>query len=151
GRLKLFPDRWAQYFFIEQLPDEDRHAAGSDTWEFVYRLRPKHQKVAAIDGIKLVYYEPGKNGGGPFPTDPPEPTELTVLPRPPPPPVDEKLVVRTAPATFYELPGALSAPPRPAWEAAPWLLAVLVLAPPLVTIVGLSFWRRLSPNARRRG
>src|SRR5688500_18054613 len=54
ARLHLFPDDWEQDFYIEPAPDEDHALPAEGAWEFVYRLRPKHQRVTAIDGIKLV-------------------------------------------------------------------------------------------------
>jgi hypothetical protein len=153
--LKLFPERWAQDFYIETVPDEDRADPGQNSWQFVYRLRPKHERVAAIDGIKLVYYEPGQNGGGKFQTDNAEPVAIKVKPRRAAPPIPDGVPTRTAPASFYELPDAAAM--LTTWpEASPaplWLLIMLLLVPPLMTLACMRGWRRLFPDAhdhRRR-
>jgi hypothetical protein len=147
--LKLFPDGWAKDFFVEPVPEEDRLRSAEGRWEFVYRLRPKHQKVEAIDGVKLVYFQPpSPTGPGRFQTAYAEPIALTVRPPRPPPEVPDGVPVKTAPATFYELPDAravLAAPPAgPTWPG--WLVAVALLAPPLVTVAGVRAWRALFPT-----
>ena len=145
-RLKLFPERWARDFYVEPVPDADRHAAGSDTWEFVFRLRPRHRKIAAIDGIKLVYYEPGNNGGR-YQTDYADPIDITVQPRRP---------RRHSPTTCRCGPRrrrSMSCPrpkrcsPPPVRHVSPWLLVGLLIAPPLVTLAGVRVWRRVFPDA----
>ncbi len=150
--LKLFPERWAKDFYVEPVPDADRALPGKNTWEFVYRLRPKHQQVTAIDGIKLVYYEPGKTGGGKYQTDYADPVALTVKPRRPAPIVPDHLPVRTLPASFYELPDAdAMLAPRPSAVRWPtWLLALLLVVPPIATIAAVRAWQRRFPGGARR-
>src|SRR5579864_6942646 len=63
--LKIFSDSLSRSFYVEAAPQEDRLRPDEGTWQFVYRLAPRHEKVSAIDGIKLVYYQPpsGKTAG----------------------------------------------------------------------------------------
>ena len=49
--LKLFPDSWEKDFYVQELRDEA--TLDKNIWTFVYRLKPKHLKIDAIDGIKL--------------------------------------------------------------------------------------------------
>src|SRR5882724_10473277 len=58
--LKIFPDHFADQFFVEDLPELDRLAPAEKTWEFVYRLRPKGTTVEYIPSLKLAYYHPGR-------------------------------------------------------------------------------------------
>jgi hypothetical protein len=58
--LKIFPDQFADQFFVEDLPELDRLASADKTWEFAYRLRPKSTAVEFIPGLKLVYYHPSR-------------------------------------------------------------------------------------------
>jgi hypothetical protein len=148
--LMLFPASWTRDFYVEPVPAADRVLPAEGAWEFVYRLRPKHQGVTAIDGIKLVTYQPptGQRPGR-YQTAYAEAIAITVKPRPAGPEVPDDLPVRTAPASFYELPegAAMLAPwPHPLTVPA-WLLVVVLLAPPLLTVVG---WRVLLPGSTRR-
>jgi hypothetical protein len=147
--LKLFPERWSRDFYIEPLPGEDRLQPEADTWEFVWRLRPRSEAVTAIDGVKLVYYQPGANGGR-YQTARADAIEIKVSPGRPAGVVPEHLAVRTAPASFYDLPSTeavlafrerLARPPN-------WLIVVLLLAPPLLTSAGVWAWRRRAPMRR---
>jgi hypothetical protein len=152
--LKLFPENWARDFYVEEVPDEDRILPEGGAWEFVYRLRPRHQKVTSIGGIKLVYYQPpGGTGAGRFQTAyPDDAISIRVTPPLPPPEVPADLPVRTAPPSFYELPD--SAAVLTAWPVTSmlpdWLVVVLLAAPPLVTVAGVRCWRSLFPVGRRR-
>ena len=148
--LQLFPESWSRDFYVEPVPDEDRASPEDGTWDFVYRLRPKHQKVTAIDGIKLVYYEPAGKGGK-YQTRYAEPIEIAVKPRRPVPELSEGLAVQTAPASFYELPSTealLTEWPGP--ETLPAWALLFLIAPPILTIVAVSSVRRFGPPKRRR-
>lgn len=152
-QLKLFPETWSREFYVEPVPDEDRLLPDDGTWVLVYRLRPKHQRVTAIDGIKLAYYQPPNgNAPGRFQTAYADAIAITVKPRLAVPEIRQDLPVRTAPASFYELPdlAAVQAP----WPGTPtmpaWLVCVVLLAPPLLTIVGARWWRAYAPAGRER-
>jgi hypothetical protein len=153
--LKLFPDRWANDFHVEPVPDEDRLLPDQGTWEFAYRLRPRHPQVVAIDGIRLVYYQPAAGAGmGRFQTTYAEARAIAVKARPAAL-VPDNLPIRTAPASFYELPpvipldALLSRPPSTAGIPA-WVFALLFLAPPLLTVASLLGWHCLNPSRGQR-
>lgn len=152
-RLKLFPESWARDFYIEAVPAADRVVPEAGSWEFVYRLRPRRQGITAIDGIKLVSYRPpAGNRPGRYQTAYAEPIAITVTPRPAGPAVPDDLPVRTAPASFYELPdaAAVRAPwPTPAAPPA-WLLVAALVGPPLLAILGVIGWRGRFARSRRR-
>jgi len=137
--LKLLPESWARDFYVEPMPDDDRLSPDAGTWDFAYRLRPKHTKVTAIDGIKLVYYEPAGKGGGKFQTRYADPIEIAVKPRRAAPDIPEHLAVRTAPESFYELPSAdvvMTEWERP-WSLPVWVLIALGIGPPLLTVLAV--------------
>src|SRR5205823_1174433 len=41
--LKLFPDGFLEDFYVEGLAAEDKKKPDKNTWEFVYRVRPKRE------------------------------------------------------------------------------------------------------------
>lgn len=149
--LHLFPERWANDFYVEPVPAEDRAQPIQHTWEFVWRLRPKHRKIAAIDGIKLVYYEPNRNGGK-YQTEYADEIPIKVTAPRPAPALPDNVPVRVLPPAFYELPSAdailAPAPAATAWPV--WLIVVLLLAPPLATVGAVRSWQRLFPDRGRR-
>jgi hypothetical protein len=152
-QLKLFPDTWSRDYYVEPVPDEDRLLPEEGTWVFMYRLRPKHQRITAIDGIKLAYYQPSNgNAPGRFQSVYADPIAISVKPRPAAPEIRQDLPVRTAPASFYELPDTAEVlTPWPATPSIPaWLVCVVLLAPPIVTVAGVRCWRTLFPGGRER-
>ncbi len=57
-RLRIFPEDIADDFFVEDVPEQDQAQPGEGVWEFVYRLRPKHETVTQIPGLRLLYFAP---------------------------------------------------------------------------------------------
>ena len=147
--LKLFPESWAGEFYIEPVPDQDRASPEEGTWDLVYRLRPKHTKATAIDGIKLVYYDPAARK---YQTRYAEPIEITVKPRQPAPELPGNLLVKTAPASFYELASAesMQAVWSGPWTLPAWALVGSVVGSPLLSLVGVWLVRRFGRAGRRR-
>jgi hypothetical protein len=144
--LKLFPERWANEFYVEPVPADDRARPEQNSWEFVWRLRAKHQQVKAIDGIKLVTYEPAPRK---FQTDYAEAIPIKVTAARPAPPLPDNVPVRVLPASFYELPksDAILAQPAAATAWPGWLIVTLLVAPPVLTLVGVRYWQRRFPPA----
>jgi hypothetical protein len=132
-KLHLFPDDWDRDFFVEPVPAEDRIEPQQGTYDFVYRLRPKHNGVHEISGLRLSYYLPGRGYQKALQADP---IPITVRPAPPPT-VPEHLPVLAAPPSFYEFrtgPDALNrSPDRSTWPG--WVIAIILLAPPLVALL----------------
>ena len=58
--LRIFPEDVAEDFYVEAVGDQDNYEPGKGLWEFVYRLRPKHEKVTHIPVLQLLYYAPGR-------------------------------------------------------------------------------------------
>src|SRR5205085_11449360 len=86
--LKLFPKSWDKHFFVQEMRNEHKVLRDKQTWVFVYRLRPKHTKVNAIQGIQLSYYfyDPQNLEENQYRTEPhDDPIAITVRPRPDPP------------------------------------------------------------------
>lgn len=109
GPAKYEPDRkhlqilpnWDDDFFVQEMPAEPRADRAKNTWLFVYRLKPKHTKVSAIDDIRLVYYDPKQK----FITIEADPIKITVKPKPANLNVDTPLA---APESLFEC--------APSWE-----------------------------------
>ncbi len=155
GPEKYEPDRkhlqlfsgWDENFYVQEMRDEHQIERDKRTWLFVYRLKPKHAKLNAIDGIKLVYYDPSIAGKKKFVTRFVEPIKITVKPkRADPGPV----TVLAAPESFYEhaasadvLTGTVSP-----FALSGGALAAVLLAVPCVCLIGAFAWRRLFPDKR---
>lgn len=133
-------------FYVEDLPKQDRELPGEKTWEFHYRLKPKHQGVRIVPRLRFVYYDPELPESRRFqPRFTRETIVLTVKPRPVdvPPPVEKRV---EHPQRFYQLRETDLA--RPASALLSWAGVILmVLAPPLVCGVWYQIWRRLYPDA----
>lgn len=131
--LRLFPASMKDDFFVEPLPKMDRRLQQENAWQFAYRLRPKHESVTAIPGLKLVYYHPER---GKFLTTYASQIELKVTPRPQAAPPEQVVEAVTAPPSFFELTAVASAD---RWRFdQPIILTVLLLMPPLLALA----WRR---------
>ncbi|HWY85858.1 MAG TPA: BatD family protein, partial [Gemmataceae bacterium] len=57
--LRVFPEDVAEDFHVESVGGQDTLEPDKGQWEFVYRLRPKHEKVTRIPALQLLYYAPG--------------------------------------------------------------------------------------------
>jgi hypothetical protein len=106
--LRIFPPTWDDDFYLEPLPAEDRLDPERGVWDFAYRLRPKHDKVEAIAGLKLVFYDSARQRYQTAYLEADLP--LTVRPRPAAP-GDWQVPLAPAPSSFHALtPGVLSPP-----------------------------------------
>lgn len=132
--LRIFPDDMQRDFFVEPLGEKTTPG----TWEFTYRLRPKHTRMPFIPGLKLVYYVPGK---GRYQTAYSDAIPLTVKPRPEPVVEVAGLTVVQAPRSFLELAEERPAPQRVAMQRSAWHLGLL-LGPPALCFTGAWWWRR---------
>jgi hypothetical protein len=138
--LQVFPDDWDDDFYTEPAPDEDRADPVAGAWEFVFRLRPKRERVRAIAGLSFVYYDPALRKYQTALQD--DDIPLTVTPRPA---LREDWDVRSldVPASFFVLvPTAFSIPLAGVpWYA--WLVAAVALPPLLCWFIS-----RLRPTPR---
>jgi hypothetical protein len=147
--LKLFPDSWEKDFYVQELRDEATR--DNNRWTFVYRLKPKHTKIDAIDGIKLVYYDPTIPGNKKFVTKYPERIPLKIHPKPDLS-REIELDVRTAPDSFYQYIDAKNVLDRSArlFTISGFQLAMLIALPPLICLLGALAWRRCFPSEAQR-
>ena len=148
--LRLFP-AWEDDFYVQDVREEDAVMRDKKTWLFVYRLRPKHTRIDAIDGIKLVFYNPEKSGKNKFQTERAERITIVVKPVPDtPPPVELPL---TEPDSFYRCADARSvltkSTPRPIAPSGVQIAGFLA-AIPLACLFGALAWRRYRPDEERR-
>ena len=131
--LRVFPDDMQRDFFVEPLAEK----AGKGSWEFTYRLRPKHTRVQFVPSLKLVYYARQRR----YQTTYSDAIPLTVKPRPEPVVEVVGLTVVQAPRSFLELAEEHAAPQRVAVQRSPWQLGLL-LGPPALCFTGAWWWRR---------
>jgi hypothetical protein len=143
--LRLFPAEWDKDFYVEEVPGEDRSNPRKGSWEFVYRLRPKHEQVQAIAGLKLVYYNPAR---AKYETAYQEPDHIPLTVRPRPQPRADWDVADAAPASLYVLAPVypITGPPASPRPATDWL--ILLIAPPFVCWLGSRLVRALWHGAR---
>lgn len=148
--LQIFSKGIEQDFFVQPMPDEDRVDRARKTWTFVFRLRPKHEKVSAIDGLRLVIYNPehrGKNKYVPLFVDA---IPIKVTPRSSK--AEEiEIPLEGAPASFYSTASRSEVlAPATSWMPPPWLAGFVLIVPPLAALGGIMIWLRLTPSASRR-
>jgi hypothetical protein len=147
-------------FYIENLPDPDESPATSEdrtTWEFVYRLKPRDDKVDAVPSLPFVYYRPappGSRARGSFQTLYAPRVALTVKPaeaETAPTPGPKDVPALEAPASVYQLvegPAVLRRPSAWAW-AGPVGAGVVLVSMPVLCAGWYLAWRRLYPDAAR--
>lgn len=143
--LRVFPDEMQRDFFVE--PAGEQIKQGS--WEFIYRLRPKHTRVQFVPGLKLVYFAKRQRR---YQTAYSNAIALTVKPRPEPVVEIQGLTVVQVPATFLELADESPAPRGPELYWSPFQETALVIAPPSLCFAGV-WWlrrRRARQTARSR-
>lgn len=153
--LRLFKEEARHDFHIEPVADQDRFIPGKNglnTWEFVYRLRPKSTRVKEVPEPHLTFYWPGPDGG--FKTKYPDdiPIPLTVTPRPKLKSNDLGLKVIEVPERMFQLAtgdAVLSRDdPWPYWNLP--LLIAMALAIPVLSWLGILTWQWLYPDSQRR-
>src|ERR1019366_7479112 len=147
--LRLFP-AWDDDFYVQEAPDEHELSRARKTWVFVYRLRPKHTKVDAIDGIKLVSYDPNIPGKKKYVTRFVDPIPITVNPRPGTA-ANLHVPVVTVPDSFYRSAGSEILTPAK-MPVAPTLgqVTLILVLPPLLCLFAALAWRRWFPDGRLR-
>lgn len=148
AKLRLFPPDVERDFYVEGVPGKDRHLPAENTWEFVYRLKPKSTAVKHLPSLQFVYYHDGLRRYQPARTR--EFIALEVTPRPQAElPVPAVTRVPQAPERFYDLATGAAVLRRGGHGEGfnlP-LLAALVLGPPLGCVAWYVVWWRLSPDA----
>jgi hypothetical protein len=144
---KLFPATTRRNFHIQYVPEKDSRAAKPLSWSFVFRLRPKSEKVSQILPVEFVYYSPLSRTYKNFRTR--GVIRLKVVERALAKLDPEVMRVPVAPDRFYEVVGGEAVLRRSehAGEFYPLLLAGLVLGPPGVCAAWYLLWRRLHPGA----
>jgi hypothetical protein len=148
ARLKLFPQGFDEEFFVEPVSEQ----AGEGRWRLVYRLRPKTTEATHIPGLKLTYYSPRQKR---YQSAYADAIAIEVRPRAEANVKVDGLKIVRAPPSFFDwaqMPEEATAGP---FEAS-WLwLGPILVAPPLLALIGVWLWRRTHPSsalaqARRR-
>ncbi|MSU78532.1 MAG: hypothetical protein EXS16_10615 [Gemmataceae bacterium] len=148
--LKLFPESFEADFYIQELRDEHRIERNSNTWVFVYRLKPKHDKVKEIDGITLWYYNPKSPGKRKYvPIFAPS-ISLTVKAKREAP-SDIEIRALDLPETYYVVPPASAV----IGHSAPFAIsagdvALALTLPPILCGIFVLAWRRWFPSDAER-
>jgi hypothetical protein len=146
-KLRVFPTALANDFYVQDLPDAK--PAGPDTWEFAYRLRPKHEAVNKVPALKLSYFDPRVNK---YQVAYSRSIPLHVTPRRQVQVPPDGLIVVRAPERLYQLAvgAAVLRTERRSLGSSPAALAVLLLVPPALCAGWFVVWRRLRPDVARQ-
>jgi hypothetical protein len=150
-RLRLFPESWKSDFYVQEIPDQHEVHRDSKTWLFVYRIKPKHTKITAIDDIKLVYYNPNITDKDKFATKYADAIKITVKPK-----VGQsekvELPVTAAPDSFFTYVGSKEILPQSTrtFSLTGWQLAIFVVLPPVACFCVIIAWRRYCPDDSQR-
>jgi hypothetical protein len=146
-QLRIFPESWQSDFYVQDMTDKDEVQRDKKTWLFVYRLKPKHANIDAINDIKLVYFDPDKRDRDKFETKYARSIKITVTPKPD---KTTEIVVQPAavPDSFLECIES-----RQVLEGGPttfaisgWQFALFLAAPPFGCVIGFFVWRRCFPH-----
>jgi hypothetical protein len=135
---------FAERFDFLETDDNGERRPNPQTWEFVYRIQPKRDDVAAVPGVPFVFFNPEiqypRKGFQVAYTDP---IPLTVRPH------EVYAVPLDAPDNLLKLAaGADLLVTRKPWApSGPWVVAFLLFAPPAVCAAWYFAWRRLYPDA----
>ena len=151
AHLRILPESWDRQFYIEEMRDDHRVDREKKTWLFVYRLKPKHTRISAIDGIKLVYFDPNVPGKKKFLTHFAERIPIVVKPLPlKPSPIE--LVEALAPASFYQVVPLEDVGPSTlaAFSPSPFQVASFLVVPPLACLCCIWVLRRFWPDEGER-
>jgi hypothetical protein len=149
--LRLFPDSWKNDFYLQEMLDKHEVKPETKTWLFVYRLKPKHAKVNAIDDIKLVYYDPNIRDKAKFVTKYANSIKLTVKPKRDKS-EEKEIPLSAAPDSFFEhveTANVLARSSAPL-SVSDLQLALIIALPPLACLVSVVAWRRYFPDETRR-
>jgi hypothetical protein len=149
--LQLFPEEITDDFYVEPVPDLDKVFARENSWELVYRLRPKSSQVQAIPGLRLVYYAVTPNRRT-FQTTYADALPIKVKPKPPASVDAVGLKVVQAPEQLYRLVRGETVLAREEIRSfgTPTIVTGVLLGPPLVAVGWLLLWRQLFPNHGRQ-
>jgi hypothetical protein len=133
-------------FYIDD-PKQDTRDAATQTWQFVYRLKPRRPNVTEIPGVPFLYWDPTiqpESKGFQTPYTEPIPLHVTLRETVPPPPA-------IVPDVFLQTQnGPESLARRASWSPPGWpLFFALLLTPPLGCVAWYLIWRRLYPDAAR--
>jgi hypothetical protein len=137
---------FAERFYIEDASEEPNRP-DEETWEFVYRLKPRRTDVTKVPGLPFVYFNPylltASKGFQVIYTDP---IPLRVRPH------ESVQVPLNAPESAFTLVTGPAVLERENVWTPPGTgtILALLLAPPLGCVAWYLCWRRLYPDAARQ-
>ena len=137
---------FADHFYIEDAGEEPNRP-DEQTWEFVYRLKPRRTDVTEVPSLPFVYFNPylltASKGFQVIYTDP---IPLRVLPH------ETVQVPVQAPESAFSLATGPAVLERQRLWSPPGIgmSLALLLTPPLGCVVWYLCWRRLYPDAARQ-
>jgi hypothetical protein len=147
--LHLFPIEFERDFYVLPMPDDDHVDRKAKSWHFVFRLKPKHDKITAIDGIKLVTYDPDHPGKIKFVSHFADPIAVKVAPKRTE--TEFELEALAAPERIYSVADADEILAQDStWRIAPWQIVLVLGLPPALCLAGVGVYRARCPGAARR-
>ncbi len=152
--LKQKPEysKFRQRFFVENGPE--RLSTEKGQWEFDYLLRPKNERVKEIPSLLIVYFRPGLTPPekGFMTTDAPAiPLQVTARAKVEANEIQGNPERTQPPDRLYEI---ITGPEvlRNETNTLPnmWVVILLVLCPPALSLGWYACWRHYNPDAARR-
>jgi hypothetical protein len=136
-----------ELFQVDDLPEKDSHPDGQ-TWNFVYRLRPRNTGVEKIPRLRFVYWNSENDT---FQTAYSSSIPLRVKPRPKVAPPEQGFEMVGDLAAQYPLATGpdMLAKDDPEELPGPVVLGLLFLAPPVLCLAWYVAWLRWFPDAAR--
>jgi hypothetical protein len=145
--------RLTDKFHVETLPAAET-SPQQQSWEFVYRLKPRSTAVDAVPSLPFIFFKPGPGPGGgsyqtvyaarvPLTVTEPKPATLPTTPQDVPllQAPDSVTRIATGPAVLRHPSGWLG--------PAVGLSGLVLLGTPLLCVLGYRLWRRWYPDAAR--
>ena len=135
---------FAERFDFLESGNDGEHRPNQQTWEFAYRIQPKGDDVTSVPSVPFVFFNPDiqyPHKG--FQVAYTDPIPLTVKPH------EIYAVPLNAPDNLLRLAtgSELLAVQKPGPAPDAWVMALLLLAPPLLCAAWYFAWRRLYPDA----
>ncbi len=144
--------KFRERFHVEN--DQERFSPTLGKWEFDFRLRPKSEQVKEIPSLVIVYFRPGftpPEKGYMMTTAPAIPVQVTSRAKVQPTEIRGQSMTSVAPGQLYEIitgPVVLSRDDVVVFPNL-WLLFLMTLAPPALSIGWYLAWKRRNPTQAR--
>jgi hypothetical protein len=144
--------KFQERFYIDNAQERPTPADGA--WEFDFHLRPKSELVKEIPSLVIVYFRPGftpPEKGYMTTTAPAIPVQVTSRAKVQTSEIQGQSTLQSAPDYLYQIITGPEVLKHESDAVFPniWVLVLLSLAPPALSIGWFLFWKRRYPNQAR--